>query len=430
MGKVEKDQKVWYSVKYTRKGAWINTKDLELLKLLYTNRILTLKQIKRYGRYILNSPESTIKSKLKRWLSNDIVSIDYLRTLGKPAVSCYKIGKNGFHILRNERVIEDGELVEVNIKNIKQPSHYFGIQDVVIDTLIEMKDKLSIISSTHPNYRTYLSDETKFNKEETIIIPDWKIETSEGRILNIEFDTGSQNLNRIHEKVDNYMELAKARPAENHFVLFVVADNRSEIYTTEYASTRETRVLNIKELIINKLAHRLENLHFYVCSAYRGSSIASNILKGVYPITRSHKESELELAVLSVQLNDDIDYTMEPREASAYYSNDVSEELYADSHFSVIDHVSNKKMDIIFKLAEEGSVDTLDKISYLETLISSKRIKREVDKLNVLYLSTAAMQNDVIPRDFQNTSFSQTQVWHYKKIPTPKPTNEVVRVIE
>ncbi|MDK8640741.1 replication-relaxation family protein [Niallia taxi] len=427
---MDKDQKVWYSMKYTRKGAWINTKDLELLKLLYTNRILTLKQIKRYGRYIFNSPESTIKSKLKRWLSNNIVSIDYLRTLGKPAVSCYQIGKNGFHILRNEKIIEDEELVEVNIKNIKQPSHYFGIQDVVIDTLIEMKDKLSTVSSTHPNYRTYLSCGTKLNKEETIIIPDWKIETAEGRILNIEFDTGSQNLTRIHAKVDNYMELAKVRPAENHFVLFVVADNRSEIYTTEYASTRETRVLNIKELIINKLAHRLENLHFYVCSAYRASSIASNILKGIYPIKQSHKESEIELAILSVQLNDDIDYTMEPRDASVYYSNDVSEEFYADSHYSVIDHLSNKKMDFIFKIAEEGSVVTLDKLSYLETLISTNRIKQEVEKMNVLYLSTAAMQNDVIPKDFQNTSFSQTQLWHYKNIQTPKRTNEVVRVLE
>lgn len=166
----------------TKKGAWINSKDVELLQLIYTNRILTLKQIKRYGRYILNSPESTIKSKLKRWFSNDIVSLEYLSTLGKPAVSCYKIGKYGFQILQNEGVIDDEELLEVTVKNIKQPRHYFGIQDVVIATLIEMKDKRSDISSTHPNYKTYSSLEHMLNKE-TIIIPDWKIETTEKRIL-------------------------------------------------------------------------------------------------------------------------------------------------------------------------------------------------------------------------------------------------------
>lgn len=420
--------KVWYSFKHSKKGAWINSKDLDLLQLIYTNRILTLKQIKRYGRYILNSPESTIKSKLKRWFSNDIVSLEYLSTLGKPAVSCYKIGKYGFQILQNEGVIEDEELLEVTVKNIKQPSHYFGIQDVVIDTLIEMKDKRSNIRSTHPNYKTYSSSEHILNKE-TIIIPDWKIETTEKRILNIEFDTGYQNLSKIKEKVDNYLELATTRPQEHHFVLFVVADNKSEIYTTEYPANREIRIVNIKQLIGNKVANRMQNLDFYVCSAYRAPSIASNILKGIYPITQSQKESELELAMLSVQLNDDVDYTISPIEASEFYLSDVPDELYGDSHHAMVDHLNNKKLDVIFNIVEEGSVNAYDRLSYLETLISSKRTKREVEQVYALYLSTAAMQNDVLPKDFKHISFSQTQVWHYRKIDSPS-NNKVVRVLE
>lgn len=426
---MENEHKVWYSIKHTKKGAWINSKDLELLQLIYTNRILTLKQIKRYGRYILNSPESTIKSKLKRWFSNDIVSLEYLSTLGKPAVSCYKIGKYGFQILKNEGVIDDEELLEITVKNIKQPSHYFGIQDVVIDTLIEMKDKRTTISSSHPNYKTYSSSEHSLNKE-TIIIPDWKIETTEKRILNIEFDTGYQNLGKIKEKVDNYLDLATSRPHEHHFVLFVVADNKSETYTTEYPANREIRIINIKQLIGNKVANKITNLHFYVCSAYRAPSIASNILKSIFPIMESHKVSELELAILSVQLNDDVDYTISPIEASEFYLNDVPKELYGDSHYTLIDHRENKKSDVIFSIVEEGSVNALDRISYLETLISSKRTKREVEQLYVLYLSTASMQNDILPKNFQHTSFSQTQVWHYKKVQKPISTEEVVRVLE
>ncbi|MEK4671071.1 replication-relaxation family protein [Niallia sp. FSL R7-0271] len=425
---MDNEHKVWYSIKHTKKGAWINSKDLELLQLIYTNRILTLKQIKRYGRYILNVPESTIKSKLKRWFSNDIVSLEYLSTLGKPVVSCYKIGKYGFQILQNEGVINDEELLEVTVKNIKQPSHYFGIQDVVIDTLIEMKDKRSTITSTHPNYKTYSSSENMLNKE-TIIIPDWKIATTDKKILNIEFDTGYQNLSKIKEKVDSYMELATTRPEEHHFILFVVADNKSETYTTEYPANREIRIVNIKQLIGNKVGNKVKNLDFYVCSAYRAPSIASNILKGIYPITQSQKESELELAMLSVQLNDDVDYTISPIEASEFYLSDVPDELYGDSHHAMVDHLNNKKLDVIFNIVEEGSVNAFDRLSYLETLISSKRMKREVEQVYALYLSTAAMQNDVLPKDFKHISFSQTQVWHYKKIDSPS-NNKVVRVLE
>ncbi|MEY8742050.1 replication-relaxation family protein [Bacillales bacterium AN1005] len=426
---MDNEHKVWYSIKHTKKGAWINSKDLELLQLIYTNRILTLKQLKRYGRYILNSPEATIKSKLKRWLTNDIVSLEYLSTLGKPAVSCYKIGKNGFQILQNEGIINDEKLLELTVKKIKQPSHYFGIQDFVIDTLIEMKDRRSTITSAHPNYKTYTSSEHELNTE-TIIIPDWKMATKEKRILNIEFDTGYQTLSKIKEKVDNYTELATARSQEHHFVLFVVADNKSETYTTVYPANREIRIVNIKQLIGNKGANKIKNLDFYVCSAYRAPNIASNILKGIYPITQSHKESELELALLSVQLNDDVDYTILPKEASAFYLNDVPEELYGDSHHTLVDNLNNKKLDVIFNIVEEGSVKALDRIFYLETLISSKRTKREVEQVYSLYLSTAAKHNDVLPKSFKHTTFSQTQVWHYKKVDTPRINNKVVRVLE
>lgn len=429
MGKVDKEYKVWYSIKNTKKGAWINTNDLDLLQLIYTNRILTLKQLKRYGRYILNSPESTIKSKLKRWLSNDIVSLEYLSTLGKPAVSCYKISKYGFQILRKEGIIRDQELLKVTVKNIKQPSHYFGIQDVVIDTLIELKDKRTTISSTHPNYKTYTSSGPMLDKE-TIIIPDWKFETKEKRLINIEFDTGFQNLSKIKEKVYKYIELATKRPHEQHFVLFVVADNKSETYTTEYPANREKRIVNIKQLIGNNVANKIKNLHFYVCSAYRAPSIASNILKGIYPITLSDKENELELAMLSVLLNDDVNYTISPIEASEFYLNDVPEELYGDSHQTLMDHLKNKKYDVIFSFVEEGSVNALDRISYLETLISSKRTKREVEQVYALYLSTAARQNDVLPKVFKHTSFSQTQVWHYTNVDMPTLSNKAVRVLE
>lgn len=213
-------------------------------------------------------------------------------------------------------------------------------------------------------------------------------------------------------------------------MLFVVAENKSEIYTTEYPANREIRIVNIKQLIGNKVANKIQNLDFYVCSAYRAASIASNILKGIYPITQSHKESELELAMLSVQLNDDVDYTISPIEASEFdLSDDVPEALYGDSHYTMVDHLNNKKLDVIFNIVEEGSVNAFDRLSCLETLISSKRTKREVEQVYALYLSTAAMQNDVLPKDFKHISFSKTQVWHYKKMDIPS-NNKVVRVFE
>lgn len=203
--------RVWYGFDNEhekRKGAWINSIDLELLSLIWTNRYLTNKQLTKYGNQLFGYKGDSIQKKLKRWSNYAIVKIEYQSVLNKPPISCYYLGKNGINILKQEGIIKEEEKA-ININNyIRNSSHYLGIQDVVIDTLIALKSNRKNIISLHPNKDTY-----KNEVGEPFIVPDWVFRKG-SRTLNIEYDTGLQTMTKIKEKIKNYIKLSKHKAEE------------------------------------------------------------------------------------------------------------------------------------------------------------------------------------------------------------------------
>lgn len=148
------DKKV-YNFRKGKTGVWLTNRDIELLKLIWDHRILSLKELKYYSEALYGVKHTTLARRFQRWRDEKLV---IGRKYGDRTVY-YRLGKNGYYVLQNEEKIVEGDN---HYKELAAPAnqtdHYFGIRDVVIQTLVEVR-KLglhvrSISSASLPYHRS------------------------------------------------------------------------------------------------------------------------------------------------------------------------------------------------------------------------------------------------------------------------------------
>lgn len=383
------DKKI-YNFGKGKSGVWLTERDVELLKLIFDHRILSLKELKYYADSLYGVKHTTLAKKFQRWREEKIV-ID--KKYGDRTVY-YRLTKNGYHILENEGkiVLGDNHYKELSAP-ANQTDHYFGIRDVVIRTLVEVQKLNMEVFSFSPATMPYV--EKGSDSSSPLIVPDW-ILTNQFGFLNIELDTGNENLTAIEAKIEKYVKYATDRPDENHHVLIVIMDNQDKYfrYQKDFGLDRRGRVANVKRAIIGANAHVHSNLHFYVSPMNRAHHMACSILTGQSKLTNELRSSEIEAIQSLLIMNSKFNYGIEPLNSKDFYLSEVSKDLYADAHILLNDVESDKRKVVLIKLMEEGSCKCLDELNYLNTLRVDKRFKRKVDKIIAIYRSTSEFEFD------------------------------------
>ncbi|QCJ45472.1 hypothetical protein FAY30_26390 (plasmid) [Bacillus sp. S3] len=383
------DKKI-YNFGKGKSGVWLTERDIELLKLIFDHRILSLKELKYYAESLYSVKHTTLAKKFQRWREEKIV-VD--KKYGDRTVY-YRLTKNGYYILVNEGEIVPGDTHYKELAApVNQTDHYFGIRDVVVRTLVEVKKLNMEVFSYSPASMPYIE---KGNESSSpLIVPDW-ILTNQFGFLNIEIDTGNENLNAIEAKIDKYVKYATDRPDENHHVLIVIMDNQDKFfrYQKEFGLDRSGRVANVKRAIIGANAHVHSNLHFYVAPMNKAHHMACSILTGQSKLIDELRSSEIEAIQTLLIMNNNFNYEIEQLNANDFYLPEVSNDLYADAHVLLKDGDSEKRKVVLIKLMEEGSCKCLDELNYLNTLRMEKRFKQKVNKIIAIYRSTSEFEYD------------------------------------
>jgi Replication-relaxation len=380
-----------YKFRKGRTGVWLMDKDIELMKLIWEHRILSLKELKFYSNALYDIKPGTLERKLQRWRDENIVTS---KKYGDLTVY-YRLAKNGYFILENEGEIAKGKY---HYKELAAPAnqtdHYFGIRDVVIRSLVEMRKLELTVTSLSPADVPYIVPSIEPNYP--FVVPDWILKNKEHEYLNIELDTGNENLAAIEAKIEKYVKYASHRPSEIHHVMIVIMDNQDEFfkYQKDFGLDRQGRIANVKRVVIRANAQVHSNLKFFVSPMSRAHHMAFNILTGQSQITEEERSNEINAIQLLLTMNNKFKYEIEHLNASDFYLPDVPPALYADGHLLFCDKAGKKQYWVLLKIMEEGSARCLDELNYLNTLRIEQRFKKEVDRIIAIYRTSVEFEND------------------------------------
>ncbi|RHW35968.1 hypothetical protein D1B31_17920 [Neobacillus notoginsengisoli] len=374
-----------------KKGVWLKDQDIELLRLLYDHRILSLLELKYYANSLYGVKPNSLARKLQRWRSEKIL---LSKKYGGEKYVYYRLGMNGYKILEQEGETVPGDR---HYKELAAPEnqidHFFGTKDVVIQTLVEIQKKNIDVFSAAPSLIPYVEKDSV--STDPVVVPDWILHNQYG-FLNVELDTANENLTDIREKVEKYMKYAADRPDENHHVLFVVIDNQDKYfkYIKNFGKNRLVRVANVKDAIVRASSLAPANLHLYVSPMNRGHHMACNILTGQSLITDEERSSAVES--IQVIMSNKFNYEMESLNAVDFYLPEVHSELFADAHLLLKNRKTGKSKIVLIKLMEEGNARYMDELKYLNTLHSQNRFMRKVDKTIAIYRSASEFEYDAM----------------------------------
>ncbi|WP_412103376.1 replication-relaxation family protein [Rossellomorea aquimaris] len=262
-----------------RKGVYLDHNDLKILKLIYTQRIVSTSQVHYYSFALSGMKLDTVQKKLKRWSGYKVVKQHHYR-VGQVGLgyNYYTLGSNGIDILISEGVIREEDRKKLNLnRKFSNLDHTIAIQEVAVGCLSMFvnEDRFNI-ESINPYIHPFFVDSG--NEK---LIPDWIIKR-ENIYLNIEIDTGSETTSEIKQKIRRYVNLSKENPNNKYYVLFSVIDH-SILTRKIYSADRSKRVSSLKYSIAEVEGVDVKNLEVYVCQLSRSFLTAFELINGNYP---------------------------------------------------------------------------------------------------------------------------------------------------
>lgn len=399
---MEKEIKKIILGKYQR-GVNLSSADFELLFFIYKHRLVTLQQIQTYASAIMDIKEDSVRIKLIRWASYEIIE-EYKYHAKAKKISYYHIGSVGMRILNDHGWAQCSYFYKPG-NNLE---HWFGIQDVVVAIEKMLKVNQIEYSSFHSAENPYL--DTNYIQPKVLISPDWRITTVAGE-LEIELDRNTERLRVIQEKVKKYTVLSDQNPNQIFNVLFVVMDN-SVIYEKEHGKEKSRRISAIKGAIQNVAKWEQPNLNFYVTSSTCAPDLGFKILSEKYPLNGIMKSNEVDMAIqLLTEINKRFPYAATVSDKSIYYPNYIEHYLQADAHVTLTDKVSKVEKHLALIVMEEGNVNCWDRLKYLNLLVREAKFKKKIFKVIAIYLSKDEFSNDIIGENLENVLFGYSELW-------------------
>ncbi|MEK3992646.1 replication-relaxation family protein [Robertmurraya sp. FSL R5-0851] len=390
---------------FNNKRVWITNKDVDLLHLVWKHRVVSLSQVQFFLRHKYQDKEMAIYQKLLKWHNINIITTEAY-TDGNTPYKCVRIAKNGLEILKSEGVVVTPSY---NYKNVKIPKHatadhFFGTREVIIRLmLIAEKKGFSTFDSIPPSELPYNNQEevkameqhvTPGAKLTPMVIPDW-IVFSEKAILNIESDTGSEFSEAIIEKVKRYVQyVEQGLESIDHHVLIVPPDSKDDdilCYVKSPPKDRSKRVGTLKDYIMRVSAHLVPNLHFHVVSSSRSGKVAYDILSGNY---MNHSELATKI-VDAFRVNRSLADEVVEVEPGEIYPPNIEQAMYADKQLIIKKKEGTSKL-VLVKVMDEGSVKSLDELSFLNYVVENNLLGREIDEVLAVYATDDELYTDTL----------------------------------
>lgn len=285
-----------------KKRLELGLSDILLIDCLFTHQVLKTDQLyKFYTEYLFEKIHPySFKNRLRKFEEYHLVRSDtFAEEFDGDRFKYYSLGAAGADLLIEQELLPSNFNKKSIYKHLKKENllHFLGATQAAINILcalaaIQDSGFDSLPPSQHP-YEEWVPNiravgptmnrgarqaaaanrnwnpdyKKRQGKWMTIVRPDWIIskekENQEKRYLNIEFDTGSESLDTLQEKLWKYHLLAEYRPNEKHIVMFVLPD---ESYSKHY---------NFKE--IDKRAGKIESLFSTVENTERSKEVGLTV---------------------------------------------------------------------------------------------------------------------------------------------------------
>ncbi|OIK06464.1 replication-relaxation family protein [Bacillus sp. MUM 13] len=400
-------------------GVYLDNEDLRILKFIWNQRLLTTRQIASYYHELKGITQKGVANKLRSWAKyNVLVANEYvIRKQFGIHFKYYRIGKFGFEILKEEGLIQSKENVELDYKwftnSIKNIEHFFATQEVVTQLhcylLHTTFDSVFPLRNPHENALA----------ENQLVLPDWVV-SKENTIVNIETDSGREQLTVIENKIKNYEFIAKKHPENTYHILFSVIDDSFK--SLMYQENREKRVAGIKNQMLTRPFLRIENLYIHVVPLKSAGLVAANILNGDAPLI-SEKRQEIVEDNMNFVWNtifDDFHFKITACDDDIYPSN-LESNYYADKCVWFQDKINKeRKFRVLVVVMEEGSFKAFDRLHRLDQFNNGpNQFKCQIEFILVMYRTDEELQRDVLGRKFEKMLFGSLEGWLEQESESP-----------
>ncbi|WP_430788404.1 replication-relaxation family protein [Virgibacillus flavescens] len=386
------------------KGVKLKEFELEMLKFLFQQKLLTSKQLYTYFNYFSDLSYNTFRNKIWRWSKYKVIkmkNITLKKRWGNEA-NIITIGTNGIKILISEGYLPES-FSTTSVKSnfsIYNYDHYFGTQQTVLNTILRLKTYGVDIDSIRPS-----DFPLEMHENSQYIVPDW-ILRSENKLLLIETDMGNEPLGTLVDKVKRYVEIKKNYPDYEFIVLFVLIDDSLNTQKI-YKNNGEKRLANMKKVFLNlNLIHDL-NFSLNVSHLKQSAKIAENLL-----LDSKVSSRQLMIAQKSLEeLNQQFDYTFTELNDEQVYLHDTPEFLYADRAFRLSNLAQTYSTNVLFVVVTEGNIQQLDRLYYLNLAIQKGLFREKVDKIIAIYQKKDDWMNDNFGQGMQHVLVADTETW-------------------
>ncbi|MBU8908066.1 replication-relaxation family protein [Desertibacillus haloalkaliphilus] len=410
------------SIANNRRGVWLSALEIDLIKILLNNRFLTTKQII----YFLvqcgnNFNENSIRNRLFKLESIGFID-SYEYVLGNDGFifKYYQVTKKCVDCLVEEGLILDSfssyKAISMGANSItKYIEHTFSINEIVIRTLVTNRlenDDGTLgykVESLSPHKYVYWDNK---NPSSRLIVPDW-IFKKENRFVNVEVDSGSEDIKELELKVLAYIKLLDQRPNENHTVLIALMDD--SIPTRSYRMNRNKRISNIRDSL-NKLDKlRRSHLEVYVVQLERAHRLVDQLLYDSDSIKydKSYLKNEIKKIVEAVSQNDHFHFDFRLWGGSDEYIDKLNHHLSPDGIVEVVEPRTGQSEKWVLLMMREGHNMSLEKLSFLHKQMVTGSYPFLVDRLLCIYETPGELSSDNIGKTFKGVLFSD-----YKNLDT------------
>lgn len=402
---MRKGYKAYRFSQVSNTGVWLKHEDIQMLAMILKYDILTKAQIIYFYSKVHNQKPSSVERKLIRWKKEKVIDQEQYGGRGE---IYYFLDKNGYEVLMQEGIIE--QRPKYLNRPRKKIDHYIGLRDSVIKILTQLESQVE-----KQPYVSLYSMPFVFREKENIK-PDWVFKINDW-YYDIEFDIGTEGTKEIHNKLSNYVELAKARPDEKHHLFIVLIDNVDKKFKYQYKKygiNRSVRISNLKKIALSLNVQSQSNLKITIAQTSRAHLILNKWSTHEYSEDSTNVAETISSVAADIDTNRKFNYTLEARmDESEFYLPEVEKSLFADEHL-IFKHILRIDEDktLLVKLMKEGEVSCYDQLKYLNLLARERRFKRNVDLIVAVYDTNTEMESDVFVKEdaFEHVIFTSREL--------------------
>lgn len=281
---------VWSDRVINKKGVCLEKFEIEILKMVYTYKIVTSKMITdMYVQYRPNSSRKSVSNRLSRLTTKKILhQKKQQNAFGYGITYFYTVGTKGLSVLKTLqgfKVQNSYEPHRIRIPTLHnhfatQTVHDFYIANMKQDNPFKVKIVRGVLHELFPFQSGVLMRNGVELENKSPIIPDYVLEKDD-TLICLESDMGTERTHEIKNKVQMYTHIAKSERFKDKkiYVVYSVVDKDGDS-----TISKGKRIHSLKSAHTPK-SNWPDNLEFYVTSSNEVIKLLFLLLENAYPLS-------------------------------------------------------------------------------------------------------------------------------------------------